>query len=163
MTPPTATPTSFRMPVNCPSDSNSAQVDSDGDGIGNVCDNCSGVSNPAQENCNGDLEGDACDPDLDEDDPDADGICSDVDLCRRRRRLRRDYDIMRGQVGELPVGSGISESCIAQGGTVSTVAAPFIPGPGQMVYYLGRLRNNCSNGSWGLDSQSLEPSFGGCD
>jgi Thrombospondin type 3 repeat len=44
-------------------------TDTDGDGIGDSCDNCPSVSNPNQRDCDLDGEGDACDGDT----PDTDG------------------------------------------------------------------------------------------
>lgn len=67
---------------NCPFDSNSDQTDTDGDGIGDICDtnsdtdsdgiddsidNCPAVVNPNQEDIDGDGVGDACDNDKDGD------------------------------------------------------------------------------------------------
>jgi hypothetical protein len=44
---------------------NPPQTDSDGDFIGDVCDNCPNVFNPEQTETDGDGVGDACDPDSD--------------------------------------------------------------------------------------------------
>ncbi len=68
---------------NCPSASNSGQVDSDGDGKGNACDNCVGTANANQADGDGDGIGDACDncsavSNADQLDTDGDGI---GDLC----------------------------------------------------------------------------------
>jgi hypothetical protein len=75
---------------NCPNNSNTAQIDSDGDGIGDECqvpdvdndgvlnndDNCPFVPNPGQEDFEGDGLGDICDPDDDNDGaPDNDDNC----------------------------------------------------------------------------------------
>lgn len=74
---------------NCPLIGNSDQADTDGDGIGNVCDqdddndgindtidNCPLIANPNQEDDDNDGIGNSCD-----DDSDNDGVPNPVDLC----------------------------------------------------------------------------------
>ena len=43
------------------------QTDTDGDGVGDGCDNCIHVFNPGQENDDDDTTGNLCDPDIDND------------------------------------------------------------------------------------------------
>ena len=60
---------------NC-SLSNPDQTDTDLDGVADACDNCSTVANPNQANNDGDALGDACDPD-----DDNDGVLDTADNC----------------------------------------------------------------------------------
>jgi hypothetical protein len=58
---------------NCPNTANADQADTDDDGLGNACDNCPETPNPNQTNTDvivnppGDALGDVCDPDDDND------------------------------------------------------------------------------------------------
>ena len=59
------------------------------------------------------------------------------------------HDIAIGLVSELPVGSGISESCVtAPAGTNTATHLP-VPLPGDSYWYLVRGRNSCASGTYG--------------
>jgi hypothetical protein len=69
------------------------------------------------------------------------------------------YDIVRGVVSELPVGSGSSETCVEPdydpGPGASGVIewdAPAIPASGTAFWYLVRAGNSCGQGGYGFRS-----------
>jgi spore coat protein A len=59
------------------------------------------------------------------------------------------YDLARGAVGELPTGSGASETCIASGDPAPPASDAGAPDLGQSFWYLVRGRHPCGTGTWG--------------
>jgi hypothetical protein len=59
------------------------------------------------------------------------------------------YDVARGLVSELPVGSGASETCMASGISPQAASDFALPGPGQASWYLVRGRHLCGTGTYG--------------
>ncbi len=63
------------------------------------------------------------------------------------------YDVPRGLVDELPVGSGASEICLIPGGTsASTASDPSSPDPNRCYWYLVRARDVCGSGTYGFSA-----------
>lgn len=58
-------------------------VDADGDGFIDACDNCPDAFNPTQADADGDGRGDSCDACANDplNDEDGDGLCADADVC----------------------------------------------------------------------------------
>lgn len=62
------------------------------------------------------------------------------------------HDLMRGQLGQWPVGVGGGETCIAPGTAGTSADDPARPAAGSGFYYLVRGRNACGAGSYGTAS-----------
>lgn len=62
------------------------------------------------------------------------------------------HDVLRGSVGEWPVGAGAAETCLATG--IAGGFGPSGPAPpaGSGFYFLVRARNVCGSGSYGYTS-----------
>jgi len=153
---------------NCPATFNPEQTDGDLDDRGDVCDNCPSSPNPGQTNTDGDLRGDECDCAPTDgtvfDAPheilnvrwldDASTLVWDPDAANSGSGTL--YDVMRGNLIELPVGTGVSESCLESGYSDLTLEDPVAPASGWGVYYLVRGSNICAVGSYGHESEGLE-------
>ena len=70
------------------------------------------------------------------------------------------YDILRGSIAALPVGSG-GETCLGPG-TAESIPETFVPPPAMGVYHLVRGRNACGDGTYGFSSSGLERTSGVC-
>ncbi len=73
------------------------------------------------------------------------------------------YDVVRGGLAQLPVGSTANETCIARGIGERTASDPGRPGAGQGFWYLVRERvPGCANGTYGFASNGTERSTSTC-
>jgi N-acetylneuraminic acid mutarotase len=72
------------------------------------------------------------------------------------------YDVARGVLGELPVGSGPSETCAAPGVTDTHATDSAVPESGVGFWYLVRARGVCLAGTYGADSADSERLTGVC-
>ena len=92
---------------------NMNQEDTDGDGIGDVCDNCPDDSNPNQADGDCDGTGDVCDGTMDcsegtDCDSDCDGVYNQDDNCQ--------FDYNPGQEDTFPLlGNDIGDACDCEG------------------------------------------------
>lgn len=168
---------------NCPNASNANQTDLDADHVGDACDNCPVDANADQEDFDLDGSGDACDPDDDNDGVSdvvdcrpldnsafavpsevvADGVGADkVTLiwssAAPSAGVGTTHEVLQGVLGEFPVGSGPSESCLSVGyGTsAALLAIPAVPAAGDGYYYLVRGRNVCGHGTYGRTTGGVE-------
>jgi len=67
------------------------------------------------------------------------------------------YDVARGSVGQLPVGGGGAEVCLASGISSTTAADPTLPADSQAFWYLVRARNVCGIGTYGNEGRGAPP------
>lgn len=66
------------------------------------------------------------------------------------------HDVVRGELRQLPVGSGGAETCLAPGLPGDSVADPSTPDAGGGFYYLVRGRNACGTGTYGFATGGAE-------
>ena len=65
-------------------------------------------------------------------------------------------DVMRGVLAELPVGSGVSETCLVSNLAGTNVVDPDDPGAGRGFYYLVRAKNSGGAGTYGSRSNGIQ-------
>ena len=72
------------------------------------------------------------------------------------------FDVLRGRVDQLPVGSGAAETCLIQGTTSTSFPSGAAPIAGTGFHYLVRGRNACGPGTYGLTSAGTERTSTAC-
>ncbi|HEU5182291.1 MAG TPA: M36 family metallopeptidase [Candidatus Polarisedimenticolia bacterium] len=137
--------------------------DGDNDHLGASCDNCPLLSNGNQQDLDGDAAGDVCDcaplsaasfavpGDVADLSFGPDGTLS-WSSAASSAGAGTVYDLVRGVLGQLPVGSGGSDACLADGGTPTAFNDPEIPPVGSGFWYVARARNGCGLGGFGSGS-----------
>jgi spore coat protein A len=67
------------------------------------------------------------------------------------------YDLARGLVEDLPVGSGGAETCVAEGAVAPPALDAIEPARGGAFWYLVRARNACGTGTYGHAATGAVP------
>jgi hypothetical protein len=144
----------------------------DSDGTLNGTDNCVAVFNPTQADADSDGHGDACDcaPSVATVFASPLGITG-VELSDGSVSWDSDaahsgsstvYDVLSGNLAELPVGGGLSERCITTASTVTIADDLLDPSPGAGFWYLIRGRNSCGTGTYGRASNGTTRTSSAC-
>lgn len=125
---------------NCPDDANAAQTDTDVDGVGDDCD-CAPL-NPAY----GVVPPEVCALSVARAGTDSRLAWTSVSAYGGSGTR---YDVLRGLLHELPVGTGGSEVCVQDDLDALEYEDTFVPAPGTGAWYLIRADSLCGDGSWG--------------
>lgn len=117
---------------NCLTTHNTGQGDSDGDMLDDACDNCPVLPNAEQSDSDSDGVGDSCD--CAPSDGSAFGMPPEVQNVTFIGSVTLEwqlnvaaagvgllFDVVRGSIGELPVGGGSSDEWLTSGGTANTL------------------------------------------
>jgi len=137
----------------------SAFVDDDADGVSSCLDNCRSVPNATQEDADLDGAGDACDCAPDDSVVTAPPADSILTLSSDRvtilwsnsggSTIRR---LVRGRIGEWPLGTGVSEICLGSSLSGPSVSDLDMPAPGEGFFYLSSESNACGETGYGEQS-----------
>jgi hypothetical protein len=149
-------------------------VDADTDGISDLCDNCPSIANSSQVDADADAHGDACDcaP------TDTSVFAVSLELAALALDVDKTtltwtsavsssgagtvHDVVRGNLGEWPVGSGGGETCLAPGVAAATSSDGATPSVGAGYWYLVRGRNSCGTGTYGIASDGSARTTNAC-
>jgi len=151
--------------------------DTDSDGVLDMDDDCPLVANPGQTDSDADGAGDNCD--CATGDPSVFALPTEVALLRLGTLGNKDhldwcnirdvagtatrYDLCRGSVSELPVGSpGASETCLHDNHPSETTDDLGVPTQGEAFWYLVRGQNVCGTGTYGYRSNGSERLSAAC-
>lgn len=116
-------------------------ADADGDGVGNVLD-CN-ADDPGAFAPPGEVSGLLVE---------ADRVALSWDSAAPAAGAATTHQVLRGLIGELPVGGGASESCLSAGTTSASLSDPGIPAAGAGFWYVVRAVNSCGSGGYGRTS-----------
>ncbi|MDQ7008418.1 MAG: thrombospondin type 3 repeat-containing protein [Acidobacteriota bacterium] len=161
---------------NCPRDYNPGQENGpDGDDIPDACDTCPALDDPLQVDTDGDGAGDGCDcapanPFVIATPGEVTGLLMAADGSTLTwsdsvaAAAGRDtvYDLLRGRVDELPLGSGPSEQCLAQALDAPSAQDTTPPPAGVVFWYVVRAANTCGQGTWGTESSGAARTSSTC-
>jgi hypothetical protein len=150
------------------------EPDRDADGVPDGRDNCPLTADTSQSDGDGDGAGDLCD--CAPSDAAAFSLPAEVSNLRflsDRQTLLWDpatpgagqgtvHDVVRGSLSGLPVGAGVSETCLAFGLTQSTMTDGNAPPLHEGFWYLVRGRNICGAGRYGSTDTGTETSSSAC-
>jgi hypothetical protein len=138
----------------CPGLPGASQTDSDQDGAGDACD-CAPLDAGALS-APGDLHGPLV--------SNAGSGAVALDWCVDSLSIGSTtvYDVLRGSLADLPVGSGSSEACLADDQPETAFSDPTLPTVEPGFWYLVRGANSCGAGTYGDQSNGDERSSFAC-
>ena len=145
--------------------------DDDADGVSDIVDNCLRRPNAAQTDQDADGTGDDCD--CAPADPATFAVPGEIARLQVGTSSKNGlswcsaaagagnstlHQLVRGIAAELPVGNGVSESCVVNGSTSPFATDTSVPAAGQGFWYLVRGRNACGTGTYGFSGLHGLPS-----